>query len=366
MIAGPQNKAKPIFIIAEAGVNHNGSIKIAKKLIDVAARASADAVKFQTFQADKIISKYAPKAEYQKMSTAETESQLEMVKKLELTEGGHRQLIEYCQSRKIQFLSTPFDLESINLLTQKFALPSLKIPSGEITDAPFLLAAAKTGKNIILSTGMSTLKEVADALGVLAFGYAGLSNKPAIAAFKKAYYSGKGQRLLKEKVILLHCTTEYPAPFDEVNLKAMETLRKTFGLPVGLSDHTQGIAVSIAAAALGAAVIEKHFTLDRNLPGPDHKASLEPDELYAMIRSIRQVEKAMGSLQKKPTVSEIKNLYVARKSLVAAQPIHKGDVFSPLNLAFKRPGTGISPMKYWELLGKRSAKNYYEDELITK
>lgn len=361
-----KSNQKACYIIAEAGVNHNGNIKMAKKLIDVAMWAGANAVKFQTFQADKIISKYAPKADYQKRTTSETESQLEMVKKLELNEDAHFQLIEYCKSKKIQFISTPFDLESIELLVSTFDLPCLKIPSGEITDAPFLLAAAQTGKNIILSTGMSTLGEVEDALGVLAFGYAGLKSKPAIAAFKRAYCSPKGQRLLQKKVVLLHCTTEYPAPFDEVNLKAMETMRKTFRLPVGFSDHTRGIGISIAAVALGATVIEKHFTLDRNLSGPDHKASLDPEELKEMIMSIRQVEQSLGSSQKNPTVSEIKNLHVVRKSLVAARPIHKGEFFSPSNITFKRPGNGIPPMRYWDLLGKRSGKTYIEDELITK
>lgn len=364
MILRQENNMKQVFIIAEAGVNHNGSLTKAKRLIDVAAQAGADAVKFQTFLAHRIVSKNAAKAEYQKVTTDETESQLEMIKKLELKESDHRKLIEHCLSRKIQFLSAPFDLESIELLAGTFDLPCLKIPSGEITDAPFLLAAAQSGKNVILSTGMSTLEEIEVALGVLAFGYAGLKKRPASADFKKAYCSKRGRRLLKEKVILLHCTTEYPTPFDEVNLKAMETMRKAFGLPVGLSDHTRGIAVAIAATALEAVVIEKHFTLDHSLPGPDHRASLEPEELKEMIKSIRQVEKALGSSRKNPTASEIKNLRIVRKSIVAAEQIQKGDLYSHLNITCKRPGNGISPMKYWELLDKPSRKKYARDELI--
>lgn len=352
------------YIIAEAGVNHNGDIEMAKQLIDVAADAGADAVKFQTFKAEKVISKYAPKAEYQKKTTAETESQLDMVKKLELDEAAHYILIEYCRLRNIEFLSTPFDFESIDLLAHKLNLPRLKIPSGEITNGPYLLHIAKTGKPVILSTGMSTLGEVETALGVLAFGYLANPDKPSLKTFQDSFCSEEGRKTLKEKVILLHCTTEYPAPFAEVNLRAMETIRIAFGLPVGLSDHTPGIAVPIAAVALGATVIEKHFTLDRNLSGPDHSASLEPDELTVMIKSIRQIEKAMGRSQKKPTVSEIKNLGIARKSLVAAAQINQGDVFSPSNIACKRPGTGISPMRYWELLNKKSPKNYFQDELI--
>ena len=366
MIDDQKNSKSSVYIIAEAGVNHNGSIEMAKQLIDVAAEAGADAVKFQTFKAERVISRYAPKAEYQKRTTTETESQLEMVRKLELDEQAHRILIDYCQLKEIYFLSSPFDFDSIDLLAKTFDLPCLKIGSGEITNGPFLLKAAMTGKNIILSTGMSTLGEVEEALGVLAFGYIGSGRDASVRRFRDAFQTEEAQRALKENVKLLHCTSEYPAPFEEVNLAVLETMRLAFGLPVGLSDHTQGIAVPIAAVALGASIIEKHFTLAKTLPGPDHKASLEPYELKEMIKSIRQVETALGSSMKIPTRSESKNRDMARKSLVAAKLIQKGDIFSPENLAIKRPGTGISPINYWDLLGKRSDKDYSEDELIRK
>jgi len=355
-----------VFIIAEAGVNHNGSLEMAMKLIDVAADAGADAVKFQTFKADKVISMLAPKAEYQKTTTDAAESQLDMVKKLELDIHAHRALIAHCRSRDVQFLSTPFDFDSIDLLTKTLDLPRIKIPSGEISNGPFLMKIAQTGKPVILSTGMSTLGEIETALGVLAFGYSGKQEKPSIDGFQGALCSGAGRKALQDKVILLHCTTEYPAPFDEVNLRAMETMRAAFGLPVGLSDHTQGIAVTIAAAVLGAVVIEKHFTLDRDLPGPDHKASLEPDQLKEMVRAIRQVEAAMGTGQKVPTSSELKNRDIARKSLVAARLIHQGEAFTEENLTIKRPGNGMSPMLYWSLLSRKTQKFYDEDELIAE
>ncbi|HPM10133.1 MAG TPA: N-acetylneuraminate synthase, partial [Paludibacter sp.] len=297
-------------------------------------------------------------------TTAKSESQLEMVKKLELDEEAHRQLIKHCRAKKIEFLSTPFDFESIDLLARKLKLKHLKLPSGEITNGPYLLHVAKTGKPVILSTGMSTLGEVETALGVLAFGYLGIDDKPSLKKFHDAFCSEAGQKVLKDKVKLLHCTTEYPAPFEEVNLRAMETMRSAFDLPVGLSDHTPGIAVPIAAVALGAAVIEKHFTLDKNLPGPDHKASLEPEELKSMVAAIRNIEKALGNGQKAPTPSELINRDIARKSLVAATTIRKGEVFSPSNISVKRPGKGMSPMKYWELISEISKKYYNVDDLI--
>ena len=359
-----KSKKTKCYIIAEAGVNHNGSIDMAKQLIDIAAEAGADAVKFQTFKAEKVISKYAPKADYQKKTTAETESQLDMVKKLELDEETHYILIEHCRARNIEFLSTPFDFESIDLLARKLDLQHLKIPSGEITNGPYLLYVAQTGKPVILSTGMSTLAEVETALGVLAFGYLGNTDKPSLHNFQNAYCSDAGLEVLKGKVILLHCTTEYPSPFEDVNLWVMKTMQNAFGLPVGLSDHTSGIAVPIAAVALGAAVIEKHFTLDRNLPGPDQKASLEPDELKLMVTSIRNIEVALGNGHKVPAASEMKNRNIARKSLFAAMPVIKGELFSVSNLTMKRPGKGISPMKYWELIGEKSKKDYDADEII--
>jgi N-acetylneuraminate synthase len=358
------NQTGKTYIIAEAGVNHNGSIEMAKDLIDVAVQCGADAIKFQTFRAEKLVSKDARKADYQKKNTGAEETQFDMIKKLELDEKAHYELIQYCSVRDIQFLSTPFDLESLRFLTSECKLPYIKIASGEITNAPFLLEIARMGKAVILSTGMSTLGEIELALGVLAFGYIGKGKEPNIEAFQVAYSSIEGRQLLQQKVSLLHCTTEYPAPFTEVNLKAMDTLRSAFGLPVGFSDHTPGIAVPIAAVARGAIIIEKHFTLDSNLPGPDHEASLEPQELKKMIEAIRQIEVALGYSYKIPAPSEFKNKTVARKSLVANQAIKKGEKFTEENLTAKRPGTGLSPMYYWECLGKIAGKDYVQDERV--
>ena len=360
------NRENHIYIIAEAGVNHNGSLKMAKQLIDVAADAGADAVKFQTFKADNLVCRNAPKAEYQKSVAGVSESQYEMLKKLEIDEQFHRLLIGHCKKRRIQFLSTPFDLASVDLLVNTFKLPYLKVGSGEITNAPLLLKIARTGKKIILSTGMSTLGEVEAALGVIAFGYLSKKEKPSIIGFHRAFCSTVGQRLLSDKVVLLHCTAEYPAPFCDVNLRAMDTLRQVFGLTVGFSDHTVGIAVPVAAVALGARMIEKHFTLDRSLLGPDHKASLDPCELKAMVRSIRETEVALGSKLKKPSESEVKNMSIVRKSLVAARAIKKGDIFTGDNLVVKRPGIGISPFYFWELSGKVADKGYKLDEAIKR
>jgi N-acetylneuraminate synthase len=353
------------FIIAEAGVNHNGSIKTAKQLIDIAAEAGADAVKFQSFRAEYLLTRYAPKAAYQKKTTADKESQREMIQKLELNEQAHRVLIDYCRLKGIQFLSTPYDSFSIDLLARTFDLPCMKIASGEITNGPFLLRASRTGKNIILSTGMSTVGEVETALSVLAYGYLRNDEKISTKSLQNTFRANKAQQILKSKVRLLHCTSEYPSPFEEVNLAAIETLRLAFGLPVGLSDHTPGISVSVAAVALGADIIEKHFTLNKTFSGPDHKASLDPCELKQMVKSIRQIETALGNSMKIPTLSESKNRDIARKSLVAAKPIKKGEFFTTDNLTTKRPGTGISPMYYWDILGKESNKDYSEDELIT-
>lgn len=351
-------------IIAEAGVNHNGSVDMAIELIDVASASGADIVKFQTFKSEKAISKYATKADYQTKTTDAGESQLEMVKKLELNEQQHTILLQHCQSRAIEFMSTPFDLVSLELLVNHLNVSRLKIPSGEITNAPLLLKAARTGKPIILSTGMSTLGEVERALGVLAFGYTNINEQPSIDGFQAAYCSPQGQQSLRNQVILLHCTSEYPAPLNEVNLKAMDTLKHAFGLPVGYSDHTEGIIVPVAAVARGAVIIEKHFTLSRNLPGPDHKASLEPQEIKKMVKAIREVEEALGSASKHPSKSEIKNIQIARKSLVAAQRIRPGEIFTEENLEVKRPGSGVNPFKYWEYLGRVAARSYCPDEQI--
>lgn len=355
---------KRVFVIAEVGVNHNGSPDLAKQLIDAAVEAGVDAVKFQTFRASALVTDTAQKAGYQKITSGADESQLEMLKRLELDVEAHHHLVEHCTNRGIQFLSTPFDLASIDLLVLQLNLPLLKISSGDITNAPLLLKSAFTNKPIILSTGMATLGDVEAALGVLAYGYTCRSQKPSEAAFRAAFASDEGQQALYDKVTLLHCTTEYPAPFAAVNLKAMETLSASFGLRVGYSDHTEGVAVPIAAVALGATVIEKHFTLDRNLPGPDHRASLEPDGLKAMITAIRQVEFAYGTGRKFPAECEMGNMAVVRKSLVAACSIKAGEQFTENNLTVKRPSGGISPLRYWDMLGTEAKRDFVLDEAI--
>ncbi|WP_061255843.1 N-acetylneuraminate synthase [Leptospira interrogans] len=353
-----------VFIIAEAGVNHNGDLNMAKQLIDVAASSGADAVKFQTFIAEQVISRNAPKAEYQTRETGAFESQLEMIKKLEFNNKDHGVLIQYARSKGIEFLSTPFDLTSLNLLI-KYGLRTIKIPSGEITNLNFLLKISQVAKKIILSTGMSTLSDIELALGVIAFGFISkIDVVPKLEDFEKAFCSKVGRQALKERVTILHCTTEYPAPYNEVNLNAMDTIAQAYGLSVGYSDHTRGIHISLAAVARGAKVIEKHFTLNRNLPGPDHSASLEPNELDSLIRQIRDIETAIGDAVKRPTESEWKNRIVARRSLVASKPISKGELFTEENLSCKRPGNGISPLKYWEYLGQPSQFSYTVDELI--
>jgi N,N'-diacetyllegionaminate synthase len=331
---------KSTIIIAEAGVNHNGSIELAEKLIDVAAEAGSDFVKFQTFKAETLLTQTADKAEYQKEITYADESQFEMIKKMELDRNAHDTLIEYCKQKDIQFLSTAFDRDSIDLLDE-LNIPLFKIPSGEITNLPYLRHIGKMGKPIIMSTGMSTLDEVHNALNIL-------------------IESGAE----KEQITIVHCNTEYPTPMEDVNLKAMITIRDELGVSVGYSDHTLGIEVPIAAVAMGATVIEKHFTLDRTLPGPDHASSLEPEEFKSMVQAIRNIEKAMGDGVKQPSTSERKNISIARKSIVAIKPIKKNEIFSEDNLTVKRPGTGISPMEWDSLIGKVSEKNYAKDDLI--
>lgn len=349
------------FIIAEAGVNHNGSLDLAKQLIDAAALAGADAVKFQTFRATQLVSRHAPKADYQKRTTAKDESQFDMIKKLELTEADHEVLISYANSRNIEFLSTPFDSESLHLLTSRFGLKTIKISSGDITNAPFLLDIARVAERVILSTGMSTLAEVEAALGALAFGFVKPDAIPVRNSFEEAYSSDGGQRALRDRVSLLHCTTEYPAPFSEVNLRAMDTMAQAFGLPTGYSDHTHGIHIAVAAVARGASLIEKHFTIDRTLPGPDHKASLETTELSALVSAIRDVEHALGDGIKRPTVTESKNKNVARKSLVVERDVSVGE---KLAVVCKRPGTGLSPFEYWRLHNRVAIRNYVADEVL--
>ena len=329
-----------VFIIAEAGVNHNGSLELAKKLVDAAAGAGADAVKFQTFKANNLVSKSAHKAEYQKQTTAADETQHAMLAKLELDDAAHRAIIEHCKGRQILFLSTPFDIESADML-EGLGMSIYKIPSGEITNLPYLRHISRLGKEIILPTGMSDLQEVENALGVL-----------------------ESEGAPRSKITILHATTEYPCPMEDVNLKAMLTIQKAFGVKVGYSDHTSGIDVPIAAVALGACVIEKHFTLDRAMDGPDHKASLNPDELKAMVSAIRNIEQALGDGLKRPSPSELKNIPIARKSLVAICDIKKGDLFSEKNLGAKRPGHGISPMRWDELIGHPARRDFVVDELI--
>lgn len=327
-----------VVVIAEAGVNHNGDIQLAYKMIDAAKEAGADIIKFQTAKPELVISKFAQKAEYQKNTTGSEESQLEMCKKIHLKFEDYIPLKKYCKKIGIKFLSTPFDLDSIEFL-EKLGCDIWKIPSGEITNLPYLIKIAKTGKEIILSTGMCEMDEIQTAIKTL-----------------KKYGAGK--------ISLLHCTTEYPTPYQDVNLKAMQTMKKEFGLPVGYSDHTQGIEVPVAAVAMGATIIEKHFTLDKNMEGPDHKASLEPSELAQMVIAIRNIEKAIGDGIKQPAESEIKNIAIARKSIVAAKAIKKGETLTESNLTTKRPGNGVSPMKWFDILGTQAIRDFEEDELI--
>lgn len=329
-----------IFIIAEAGVNHNGDVELAKRLVDIAVEAGADAVKFQTFVPEELVSQLAPKAPYQLLTTPNEESQLEMIRSLALPYEAFEELWEYCSAKGIQFLSTPFDLPSARFL-HSLGLPIFKIPSGEITNYPLLREIGSYRKRIILSTGMADLGEIEDALDVLVE-----AGTP------------------KEEIVVLHCNTEYPTPYEDVNLRAMVTIREAFQVAVGYSDHTEGIEISIAAAAMGATVIEKHFTLDRNLPGPDHRASLEPAELRAMIAAIRNVERALGTGIKKPSPSEMKNIPVVRKSIVARRRIQKGEEFNEENITAKRPGTGLSPMRWSEVIGRRAPRDFEPDELI--
>lgn len=356
-----------VFVIAEAGVNHNGSLDMALKLVDAAKSAVADAVKFQTFKAQNLVTLSANKAVYQQRTTDKNESQYSMLKRLELSYEAHLAIIEYCREVEIEFLSTAFDLDSLDFLANDLGLRTLKVPSGEITNGPLLLAHARTGCDLIVSTGMATLPEIEEALGIIAFGLMHghcLDVVPSIKAFRETYDSVEGKSVLKKHVVLLHCTTEYPAPLKDINLNAMLTMRDAFDLDVGYSDHSEGITVPIVATALGAKIIEKHFTLDKNLDGPDHKASLEPEDLQKMIADIRTTELVLGDGLKLPQPSELKNRLIARKSLVAAIDIRKGEVFTERNLTAKRPGTGKSPMEYWDVLGKTAEKDISNDEFI--
>ncbi|MDR0185535.1 N-acetylneuraminate synthase [Prevotella brunnea] len=328
------------LIIAEAGVNHNGSIELAKQLIDAAADAGADIVKFQTFTADKLVSKQAKKAEYQQQNTRDDDTQYDMLKKLELSHEAHQILISYCHQKGIRFWSTAFDLNSIDYL-HSLGMKLWKIPSGEITNYPYIRKIAQFREEVIMSTGMCDEQDIQNAINVL-------------------YEFG----VSKEQITLLHCNTQYPTPFEDVNLRAMLTIKNNFGVEIGYSDHTRGVEVPIAAVALGAKVIEKHFTLNRLLPGPDHKASLEPDELKMMVTAIRNIEKALGDGEKKITTSERANILIARKSIVAAVPIKKGDLLTEENITIKRPGTGLSPMYWNSIIGTIANRDYNTDEQI--
>jgi N,N'-diacetyllegionaminate synthase len=332
---------KKVFIIAEAGVNHNGSLDRAKEMVKAAAKAGVDAIKFQTFKAETLVTKDAAKAAYQIKTSGKAETQFEMLKKLELSYPSHLELIETCKTNQIEFLSTPFDLTTIDFL-KKIGICKWKIPSGDINNLPYLRKLASFEQEIIMSTGMSDIEEIGAALQV---------------------FTSKGLSL--DKIIILHCNTEYPTPMQDVNLRAMQTIKDVFpGVKVGYSDHTTGIEVPIAAVAMGATLIEKHFTLDRKLSGPDHKASLLPEELAQMVRAVRNIEVALGNGMKKPSPSEKKNIVIARKSIVAACPIAVGERYTKENLTVKRPGNGLSPMKWDDMIGKKAKKNYSKDDLI--
>ena len=336
-----KSMSSKVLIIAEAGVNHNGSIELAKKLIDKASEAGADYVKFQTFKAEELVVMNAKKAEYQVRNTQNEEGQFEMLKKLELSYESHRELVEYCEERGIKFLSTGFDLTSLEFLNETIDIPFFKIPSGELTNYLYLKKIASFGKPVILSTGMATMEEIKWAIDIL-----------------------NENKLSKENITILHCNTEYPTPMEDVNLLAMKTIQDTFNVKVGYSDHTIGIEIPIAAVSLGATVIEKHFTLDKTMDGPDHKASLEPQELKAMVMGIRNIEKALGNGIKEPSKSEKKNIAIARKSIVAKCNISKGELLTEEKLTVKRPGSGISPMRWNDLIGTIAKKNYQIDDLI--
>lgn len=352
------------FIIAEAGVNHNGSFFLAKQLVDVAKQAGVDAVKFQTFKVENLVTKSAQQADYQVENIGETTSQYQMLKDLELSFEEFKDLKQYCDEKKIHFLSTPFDFESVDFLVDELNMDIVKIPSGELTNLPFLHYIATKQKKMIISTGMATIEEIHEALSFIAYGL-GLPNEDVIYENVQAYYKKESTKQLLEKyVTILHCTTEYPAPFDSINLLAMHDIANKTGLEIGFSDHSQGIAVPIAAVAQGATIIEKHFTLDKTMPGPDHIASLNPNELTEMTLAIRQIEKALGNGQKAPAAVELKNKAVARKSLVALKPIKAGEKFTKENLGVKRPGSGIHPNLYWAYLNQKAKNCYGEDELI--
>lgn len=351
------------YIIAEAGVNHNGSLDIAFSLVDEAVKAGADAVKFQTFKAENLVTKKAQQATYQVKNIGEMTSQFEMLKKLELSFDEFIQLKVYCDQKKIEFLSTPFDHESVDFLN-KLGVRTMKIPSGELTNAPLIHYIATKRKPIILSTGMATIEDIHEALSFIAFGLVYPNKRVNKEVSNDFYKTSEAKRWLKEYLTILHCTTEYPTPFRDINLRAMDHLKREFQVNVGLSDHSEGIYIPIAAVSRGAQVIEKHFTISRLLPGPDHRASLEPQELSEMVKAIHSIERSLGDGNKKPTLNEQYNQKAARKSLVAAKKINLGELFTENNVTVKRPGNGMEPSQFWSLIGVKASKIYEEDELI--
>jgi len=355
------------FIIAEAGVNHNGDVELARQLVDRAAESGADAVKFQLFDTSRLVSRSASKAEYQIRETGSAGNQAEMLRALELSNEAHRELMVRAASRGIQYLSSPFDSGSLRVLVEELGITTVKVASGEITNAPFLFEVAKLAHHIILSTGMSTMDDVEHALGVLAFGIILPEERdPSEAAFAECFANPGCRARLEGRVTLLHCTSEYPALMADVNLRAMDALMQRFQLPVGYSDHTSGIHVAIAAAARGACVIEKHLTLDRSMPGPDHSSSLIPSEFSAMSACIRDIEAALGDGTKRPMEGELKTRELVRKSLMAAGSIRAGETFYPENIHCKRPGTGFSPFRYWEMLGRKARRDYKPDDFLAE
>ncbi len=355
--------SQPVFVIAEAGVNHNGSLERALAMVDAGAAAGADAVKFQTFDAALLVTRRAAKAAYQVENTGEDGGQLEMLRALQLTSDDHQALADRCAERGVHFMSTAFDMDSLAMLAA-FDMPAVKIPSGDITWGAMLLKAARLGRPLILSTGMATMEEITEALGVIAFALTQEGEPSDRSTFRTALATVAGLAAVRERVTLLHCTTQYPTPLEAVNLRAMTTMAERFGVQVGYSDHTRSLAVPVAAVARGATVIEKHFTLDRGLPGPDHAASLEPDELAAMVVMIRETEAALGSTEKGPTAEEMGNRLAARRCLVATQPIAAGEPLSLELLTAKRPAEGLSPMVAWDLVGRPAVVSFAPDEVI--
>lgn len=353
------------FIIAEAGVNHNGCLQQAYELVDIAVEAKVDAIKFQTFNAKKLVTPTADKANYQKTLTDPAETQYLMLKRLELSKKQYKELFHYCEQQKLPFISTPFDLESADFLLNELKLSTVKVSSGDITFGPLLLALSRSDCHIILSSGMTLLGDIESALSVIAYGMLHKTGFPTSEERLSILSNERTWELLKEKVTLLHCTSSYPAAAEHINLSAIETLRQAFGLSTGFSDHSTGIAIPIAAAALGASVIEKHFTIDKKLPGPDHKASLNPPELTKMVKAIREVNCAMGSRHKRLTHAEIDNVQCVRRSIILNAPINCGEFITEEHLSCMRPGMGISPMEYWDFIGKPANRTYQAGELLS-